>query len=325
MIKENLSEALRLENAIEDPGLLKAAIWKIDRFAIHDGPGIRTNIYFKGCPLRCLWCSNPEGQRQDEELGFSEIKCTGCGLCFNMCPQGAIKATDKVPVVEFAKCNLCGQCVSICPTGAFFVYGGSYTVSQLMDIIERDRHIYRRSGGGITCTGGEPLLQAEFLRSLLAECHEVGIHTVVETSGCVSKLEFKATLANIDWLFFDLKHIDSAEHKKLAGRDNKIIHENLRTASSVLGKDGRALIIRQVVVPGLNDESNIRALAILAKGLPHLNYIELLPYHNYGMNKYQTLGHKYQLEEILPPPEEKLTEYQEIIEGYGITCKIGGL
>ena len=275
MSRESLVKPTGRGSAAGDPALLTAAIWKIDSFTIHDGPGIRTNVYFQGCPLGCLWCSNPEGQHQEAEPGFINARCR--------------------------------------------------TLSQLMDIIERDRHIYRRSGGGITCTGGETFLQAAFLRALLARCHEVGIHTAVETCGCVGKAEFKATLSDIDWLFFDLKHLDSAEHKRLTGRSNRIILDNLFTASSVLGKAGKILVIRQVVVPGLNDEGNIRALAELARGLPWVHYIELLPYHNYGMNKYQKIGLKYQLEDITPPSEAKLKEYQEIIESYGITCKIGGL
>ncbi len=303
----------------------KAIIWKIDRFAIHDGPGIRTNIYFKGCPLRCIWCSNPEGQGKVMEIGFSASRCTGCGLCYDICPKGAIKPENGLATLDFAKCNLCGQCFTVCPAGALYIYGNFYTLPQIMDIIERDRYIYRRSGGGITCTGGEPLLQAKFITGLLAACREAGIHTAVETCGCVSSTDFQAALANIDWLFFDLKHIDSSRHRKLTGQDNALILDNLRLASSFLSKKEKTLVIRQVVVPGLNDGSNIRALAGLAGELPHVDIIELIPYHNYGMHKYQTLGRRYQLEETAYPPEDRLTEYKDTIESYGIKCIIGGL
>jgi pyruvate formate lyase activating enzyme len=194
-----------------------------------------------------------------------------------------------------------------------------------MDIIEKERHIYRRSGGGITCTGGEPLLQARFLQHLLAKCHEVGIHTTLETSGYARKSEFQKTLTNLDWLFFDLKHINGGQHKKLTGKDNALILGNLRLASSFFGHMGRVLVIRQVIVPGLNDEINIRAVAELAGQLPHVDMIELLPYHNYGMHKYKSLGREYSLKEIGPPSEDKLKEYKEIIESSGIECKIGGL
>lgn len=302
---------------------LKALIWNIDRFAIHDGPGIRTNIYFKGCPLRCLWCSNPEGQQKLMELGFSQIKCTRCGLCYDSCTQGAIKSQNGVPVVDFIKCNLCGQCIEECPAGAFFIYGSYYTLSQIMDIVERDRYIYRKSGGGITCTGGEPLMQAKFLRQLLARCHEVGIHTAVETCGCISSTKFRESLGNIDWLFFDLKHIDSVVHNKLTGKNNIVIQDNLKVASSVFGETGRVLIIRQVVVPSLNTGDNIRALAELASALPHVDAIELLPYYSYGAHKYPMLGRKYRLEKLALPSKDELKEYREIIRRYGIKCNVG--
>jgi pyruvate formate lyase activating enzyme len=321
---EILNQASRPNSEVTEPEL-KANIWKIDRFATHDGPGIRTTVYFKGCGLRCLWCSNPESQHKEAEIGLARSQCTKCGLCFKACPRGAISPEDGFPVLDAAKCDFCGQCASICPAGAIHIYRGAYTLARLMDIIERDRHIYRRSGGGITCTGGEPFLQAEFLRQLLARCHEVGIHTAVETCGGVDESEFKASLSDIDWLFFDLKHVDKEQHKKLTGMNNILIQNNLRTASIILGEKGKVLVIRQVVVPGLNDEGNIRALAELARGLPHVDYIELLPYHNFGMNKYQILGRRYQLEDLAPPSEDKLKEYQDIITRYGIVCKIGGL
>jgi pyruvate formate lyase activating enzyme len=301
-----------------------AAIWKIDRFAIHDGPGIRTNVYFKGCPLRCLWCSNPEGQMSHDQLGLLAAKCTGCGRCFDVCAPGALEAVDGRPAVDFAACDVCGDCVPVCAPGALFVYGGTYTLSQLMDIVERDRHVYRRSGGGITLTGGEPLLQHDFAQQLLGACHKVGIHTVVETCGCIGSPVFLESLREIDWLFFDLKHIDPVEHRRLTGRSNDMILENLRTASSFFREKDRKLVLRQVVVPGLNDGENITALARLAAGLPRVDMIELLPCHNYGTDKYATLGWSLP-EELVVPSVELLDKYRDTIEGYGVPCRIGGL
>jgi len=302
-----------------------ATIWKMDRFAIHDGPGIRTNIYFKGCPLRCLWCSNPEGQLEERELGFSETKCNGCGLCFDACPLHAISPKDGIPVIDSAKCDLCGQCVHACPSEALHIYGDIWTLSQVMDAIENDRHIYRKSGGGITCTGGEPLLQAAFVHRLLAGCREVGIHTALETCGYADEAAFLKTLSLVDCLFFDLKHLNSHRHKKLTGKDNAIILRNLRTASSLFSETEKVLVIRQVIVPGLNDENNIRALAELAGALPHLNMIELLPYHAYGLHKYRTLAREYPLQDLEPPSEDRLVEYKNVVERQGIQCKIGEL
>ena len=244
-------------------------------------------------------------------------------MCYSSCPRGAIKLQNCIPVVDSLKCNLCGQCLEECPVNAFFIYGSYYTVSQIMDIIERERYIYRKSGGGITCTGGEPLLQTGFIRQLMAKCHEAGIHTTVETCGYISRTEFRKSLTDIDWLFFDLKHINSVEHKKLTGKSNVLVQDNLRVASSVLGEMGRVLIIRQVVVPGLNTGDNIKALGELASRLPHVDAIELLPYYSYGANKYAALGRKYPLEDMAIPSKDELNEYRQIISRYGIKCKIG--
>jgi len=300
-----------------------AAIWKIDRFAIHDGPGIRTNLYFKGCPLRCLWCSNPEGQRGGEELAFSPVRCTGCGLCYDVCPAGALKPEDGRARLDHVACTNCGRCVSVCLSGALSSYRRSYTLEQVMEVVKKDRHAYRRSGGGITCTGGEPFSQAGFLMDLLTTCREQGIRTAVETSGSVDPSQFADALDRIDWLFIDLKHIDPERHLQLTGRDNAIVLENLMTASSVFARNEKVLVIRQVVVPGMNDGDNITALAELAMTLPRVDFVELLPYHAYGREKYQAMGRAYRLDALETPDEEAMCKYREIIERHGVRCKIG--
>lgn len=307
-----------------DDSELAAAIWKIDRFAIHDGPGIRTNIYFKGCPLRCLWCSNPEGQRQRDEIGYSEAKCVHCGSCATVCPKGAIALENGAPVPDLEKCDACGECAAGCPSGALFVYGRLYDIAQIMDIVERDRHVYRRSGGGITCTGGEACSQPAFLLRLLKECRRAGVPAAVETCGFADREDFRKILDEVDWLFFDLKHLDPVEHKKLTGVDNSLILENLRAASSVLAERGKTLVIRQVVVPGVNDGENIEALARTAAALPRVDFVELLPYHAYGTNKYATLWRPYRLDGLLPPEDDVLREQSKIIEKAGVRCSIGG-
>ena len=307
-----------------DPGSEPAgAIWKIDRFATDDGPGIRTNIYFKGCLLRCRWCSNPEGQEQRDELGFLASRCTGCGVCFDVCPHGAIQASSGWPVVDRTRCDLCGACVEGCAPKALFVYGDRFPLSRLMDIIERDRHVYRRSGGGITVTGGEPLLQHRFVQLLLTACHDVGIHSVVETCGCVDSRTFRRSLVNVDWLFFDLKHIDARRHREITSRTNALILKNLQTASSLFAEKGKTLVLRQVLVPGQNDGENIVALAELATRLPRVDAIELLPCHSYGVHKYATLGRK-SVDELPGPSAEALEGYRQILEARGLACTIGG-
>jgi len=300
-------------------------IWKIDRFAIHDGPGIRTNIYFKGCPLRCLWCANPEGQDTGKELAFLESRCVQCGLCFDSCPHGALGPKSGLPSIDYSKCDLCERCVSSCTTHALYVFGEFYRISQLMDIIERDRHIYRRSGGGITCTGGEPLLQAKFLELLLRKCRERGIHTVLETCGYSDENRFRNVLTNVDWLFFDLKSVNSNQHIKLTGCHNQNILNNLVAASRFLGDAKKTLVVRQVIVPSLNDDENINALTELVAKLPHVDMVELLPYHNYGSYKYHGLKRNYQLDDIDPPSESNMEKYKMIVESRGLKCRIVSL
>ncbi len=309
---------------MSDDPVLQALIWKIDRFATRDGPGIRTNFYFKGCPLHCLWCSNPEGQRREREPGFSGVMCTRCGLCAEACPEGALSLQDGVPAVNDA-CTGCGACASVCPSGALFIYGKLYDLPAIMDVVERDRHLYRRSGGGITCSGGEPCAQGVFLHRLFRECRRFGVHTALETCGYAEKTLFRKILDVVDWLFFDLKHLDFAEHKRLTGKENAMITENLRTASSVLGERGKTLVVRQVVVPGCNDGDNITALGKLAGQLPYVDSVELLPYHAFGAHKYPTLRRAYDLVGVSPADEETLGEYAKKIENFGVRCVIGGI
>jgi pyruvate formate lyase activating enzyme len=196
-------------------------------------------------------------------------------------------------------------------------------MSELLDGFERDRAIYRRSGGGVTCTGGEPLRQAPFVGALLAECKRRGLHTVVETCGCVSGDALAAVLDHVDWLFFDLKHPGGAEHKRLTGRDNAAILRNLGHASLALGKRSKTLVLRYVVVPGVNDGDNIDALADLSVGLPHLDAVELLPYHSYGSYKYGALGRHYELEHQQPPSAAVMEAYRRALERRGCPCTIG--
>ena len=308
-----------------DKNTPRGCIWKIDRYAIHDGPGIRTSFYFKGCPLHCLWCANPEGQSPQRELGFLEERCTHCGSCYHSCPSGALRVMRDVPVIDYLKCDVCEKCVSSCRVNALISYGVYYEIHQLLDIIERDRHAFRKTGGGITCTGGEPLHQPDFLKALFSQCQSRGIHTVLETSGYAEASTFREILNHVDWLFFDLKHLDNSQHLKLTGQSNAIILNNLQIASDILGKKGRSLVIRQVIVPGLNDGENTDSLIQLATRLPHVDMIELLPYHSYGSCKYKALGKNYRLDDVFPPSKDYLLNVKNAIRKAGITCTIGGL
>jgi len=309
----------------EERDLLKANIWKIDRFALHDGPGIRTNLYFKGCPLRCLWCSNPEGQLRENQLSWIEDKCSGLGLCAKSCPEGAIKFDGTKPEANPDKCKFCGQCASACPNGAWRPYGRFYTLAEVMRILEKSRHISRKSGGGVTLSGGEPLVQGEFVQALLERCKRSGISTCLETCGYVDEGLFLRILPNVNWLFIDLKHMDSERHRALTGKDNALILHNVKEASSAFAKNGGALVMRLVIVPGLNDGENVKAAAEFAGKLPRVDMVELLPYHSYGSPKYAALRRAYQLDALSPPSRDELERYKDIIEGAGVRCQIGGL
>ena len=213
-------------------------IWKIDHFATHDGPGIRTTVYLKGCPLKCIWCSNPEGQTRDPNLVCTQIKCFGCGLCIEKCPTKAIEFTkhDGIPndylQINRAKCNLCGECVLVCSTKALEIWGKKYSIPELLHILEKDRPIHRKSGGGVTLTGGEPLFQPESVVELVELCCKRGIHTVMETCAYGNEETFKQILEQVNWLFIDLKHMDPKTHLRLTGKNNDLIHNNVRLAST---------------------------------------------------------------------------------------------
>jgi pyruvate formate lyase activating enzyme len=295
-------------------------VWKIDRFALNDGPGIRTLIYCKGCPLRCTWCSNPEGQEPEPNLVFVQKKCIGCGFCVDSCPNRALQlrtssTADEYEVqIDRANCNMCGDCVSVCSPKALEIWGRFYSMHELLEIIEKDRQVYRESGGGITLTGGEPLYQWKDVRELLQVCHQRGIHTAVETCAYSNKEHFEQMLHQVDWLFIDLKHMDSDTHLKLTGKRNDLILRNTRLASNVLKQRRKILVIRMVVVPGINDGENINAMANFVKSLPYVEGIELLPYHRYGTYKYSLLGRTYDLAELEPPNSEAMARYRKLIE-----------
>ena len=220
------------EVSISTPG---GIIWKIDRNATHDGPGIRTVVYLKGCPLRCKWCSNPEGQSPSPVLIFHGGKCNDCGFCVDACPRSALSTLKPTKIrIDRWKCDTCGESVSVCPTEALQIWGKRYPVPEIIELLERDRMIHKRSGGGLTCTGGEPLYQADFLLELLEVCRRRGIHTVVETSACSDTSILRAVAERVDWLFIDLKSIDRDRHRQLTGRDNTLILKNTRVASNIL-------------------------------------------------------------------------------------------
>ena len=296
------------------PSSVQGIIWKVDRNATHDGPGIRTALYFKGCALRCRWCCNPEGQCGEPCLVFQRAQCSDCRLCLDACPAHAVTRQEPATIhVDQSKCDQCGKCVSECPTEALRICGQGYTARGLQRLLESDRALHRRTGGGLTCTGGDPLYQGKFLLKLLEECRQAGIHTVVETSAFASEELFERILQLVDLLFIDLKHMDPERHLEVTGKTNDLILSNLRCASKVLQSRRKDLYVRQVIVPGITDGRNIECLAEMAASLPFLSGVELLAYHPYGACKYDLYGLAYSLKEAAQPTPRQMEDCRRVL------------
>lgn len=265
-------------------------ILRIEKISLNDGQGMRTVVFFKGCPLRCAWCSTPESQCMNEEVYYQPQRCTGCGRCVKVCPQKALSADEETGriVRNRALCTNCNACVTVCPAKARSVYGKQMTLAQVMKQIYRDEVFYFHSGGGVTLSGGDILLQAEFAREILRACKESGIHTAAELDLFGPYEKIQMLLPFLDILYVDVKMMDAESHKKWTGQDNRGILENLRRVSEVCGKD--ALHIRVPLIPGVNDSrGNLLATAEFCKSLPHCAELEFLPYHRLGQATYDYL------------------------------------
>lgn len=264
----------------------KAVVFDIQGFALSDGPGIRTTVFFKGCPLRCLWCHNPEGLSPEPELCVKVARCTHCGKCMSGCSH--------------EECQKWGRCLHICPAGNISVVGKEYAPDGLAELVLRDRDIFKSSGGGVTFSGGEPLLNSKFIAELVPKLE--GIHTAVETCGYVDERSFAIALGCIDYFLFDLKVYDSAKHREYTGVDNAKIHRNLRA----LQESGKPHVIRVPIIPGYtDDEENLRGIAELAGDSP----VELLPYNILAGAKYANFGREYKLAHLRPGKIDEFKKY----------------
>ena len=271
---------------------MEGIVFNIQRHAVHDGPGIRTLVFLKGCPLSCAWCSNPESQAYGPEILFDPENCVGCGDCVSVCPSGAIeKASDGRIVFHRELCIGCGKCADVCLYDARSLAGRRYSVAQLLEEIQKDEAFYQTSGGGVTFSGGEPLAQPKFLIEVLAACREAGIHTAIETTGSVAPEWLKQIIPLVDLFLYDVKQLDDAKHQAMTGVSNKLILDNLRRVVDA----GAAVWIRVPVVPGFNDTPEELSPILAAARDLGVDRVHFLPYHAYGSNKYRLLDRTYQM------------------------------
>ena len=300
----------------------KACIFNIQTYSIHDGPGIRTTVFFKGCPLRCRWCQNPESQSFRPELMLSPEKCTGCGKCAEVCPQGAVRMENGRPVTDRERCTACGACVSACAAEARTVCGETRTVDEVYKEVSRDILFYKASGGGVTASGGEALCQPDFVYELFRKCKEAGMTTALDTTayGAWETLE---RLAEVTDLFLvDIKHIRSEEHEQLTGVPNGPVLENLKR----LIKKGCAVEIRMPIVPGMNDGEDVleETADFLLRALDPLPRVALLPYHSMGESKLARLERGEEKLGLAAPSAEHMERLCALLKARGIDARVGG-
>ncbi len=296
-----------------------ALIANIQGYSIHDGPGIRTVVFLKGCPLRCRWCANPENLQDRVQAGFLANLCKHCGRCASACPRGAI-LTEENRRIDREKCDGCCKCVEACFYEALVRYGKPMTVEEVFDQVRRDKIFYESSGGGVTVSGGEPLIHADFVAELFTLCRGEGINTCVETCGCVPQAAFEKVLPLTDTFYFDLKLMDSGKHREYTGQSNEQILSN----ACFLAGSGANILFRQPVIPGVNDgEENIRATAEFIRSLsrPELQ-LQLIAYHRMGASKYAALDLPYAMEEVKPMDPAQVEAVRKAYEDCGIGCTI---
>jgi pyruvate formate lyase activating enzyme len=311
-----------------DPGCQKSntkgLIFDIRKYAIHDGPGVRTTVFFKGCPLACLWCCNPESQLGQPELIWVRERCLGCDLCLTVCPCEALSMDGEGGrSIDRQRCDRCGLCAERCPGEALNLLGRRASVGEVLAEVAKDALYFEASGGGLTLSGGEPLSQPEFAAELLWRYRheEKGGHTAVETSGFAEWRVIEQLAADVDLFLFDLKHMDPADHLRLTGRDNRLILENARRLAAA----GCRMVIRLPLIAGVNDSrENLEATAGFALSLPGVKRIDILPYHRLGEPKYSRLQRDYILAGQAALGADRVQWAKTVLEKHGLQVRVGG-
>ncbi|MBV7273644.1 glycyl-radical enzyme activating protein [Clostridiaceae bacterium UIB06] len=297
-----------------------ATVINIQKYSVHDGPGIRTTVFFKGCPLKCWWCHNPESQNPGHEIMFFEERCTNCGVCIKRCPQKAVEVQEKYPKTDESKCTLCGKCTDFCPNSAKEYVGKDITAQELMKEIIKDEVFYDESGGGVTFSGGEPLVHIDFLNEILKLCRERGIHTTLDTSGFVKWEKLEEIADKIDLFLYDIKLMNNERHLKYTGVENVNILRNLKKLSD----KGCNIYIRMPIISGINDDDENINEAIKFVSSLNILQVNLLPYHKMGMDKYRRLKMQYNLTGMEKPSNERMEEIKGKFKNSGIKIEIGG-
>ena len=308
-----------MDRAVEVAMDQRGTIFNIARFSLHDGPGIRTVVFLKGCPLSCAWCHNPEGMSALPEVFFRPEKCLACGRCAAVCPRIAGLAAATAPFPDEACPPGCQVCAGACLVGAREAVGTSWDLPKLLDLVLADRAFYESSGGGVTLSGGDPLVQARFATAFLETCGRAGLHRAVETSGFAPERVFLDLAKQADLLLYDIKLMDPAAHKAWTGVDNAQILNNLRAAKVAV----KEIRIRRPMIPGVNDgEDEMRALAVLALELGL--GVDLLPYHDDAEDKYLKRRKAYRLAGMAAPEASSVAECAKLLSGLGVQVRIGG-
>lgn len=296
-------------------------VFDIKKYALHDGPGIRTTVFLKGCPLNCAWCHNPEGLAYAPEVVHTADRCLGCGTCVEACDKGALTLTPGGVVCDGKRCLACGRCADVCPTQARELAGRRLSVSQVVAAVLKDQLFYDESGGGVTFSGGEPLHQPDFLLALLEACGSHEIHRCVDTSGQAPWEIFSKITPHVDLFLYDLKHMDGEAHRRATAVDNARILDNLKR----LDRLGAAIIVRIPLIPGFNDDvTTVERTGDFIAGLASVAALHLLPYHSFQEHKYTKLGREYSGRTIAREPVRPATEVAGQLRDCGLNVELGG-